>query len=87
MTLRSSNGVTFCVHSILMSLASSVFKDMLSVGAKSDEIIELADEAKHISLMLEYIYPTKTPTITSLAIFEQALRIAQKYDVKCMMAY
>ncbi|KAF8610595.1 hypothetical protein BDV93DRAFT_517694 [Ceratobasidium sp. AG-I] len=85
MTLRSSDGVTFGVHSILMGLASSVFKDMLSVGAKNDEIIELAEDSKLISLMLEFIYPTKTPMIASLAVFEQALQIAQKYDIKGML--
>lgn len=85
MTLRSSDGVTFCVHSVLMGLASSVFKDMLSVGAKSNEVVELAEDSKVVSLMLEFIYPIKTPTITSVVVFEQALQVAQKYDIKGMM--
>ncbi|KAF8610594.1 hypothetical protein BDV93DRAFT_517693 [Ceratobasidium sp. AG-I] len=65
-----------------MGLASSVFKDMLSIGAKSDEVVELAETSSLLSLMLQFIYSSKTPAITSLSVIELALRIAQKYDIK-----
>lgn len=84
-TLRSNDGTSFRAHSILMSLASSVFRDMFSVGVQGDGAIDLAEDAESISLMLEHIYPVKSPTLRSLDTFAKCLRIAQKYDVKGMM--
>ncbi|KAF8607161.1 hypothetical protein BDV93DRAFT_542171 [Ceratobasidium sp. AG-I] len=84
-TLRSSDGTSFRAHSILMSLASSVFHGMLSVGVQGDGLIDLAEDAESVSLMLEHIYPVKSPNLQSIGEYAKCLEIARKYDVKGMM--
>lgn len=78
-TLKSHDGHLFIVHSAILKALSSVFADMFTIGTKC-EIVELADDAESISLMLQFVYP---PTLLSVQTFEQlekTLRIAQKYD-------
>ena len=84
-TLRSNDGTSFRTHSLLMGLASSVFQDMLSVAVHGDGLIDLADDAESISLMLEHIYPVKAPNLQSIREYAKCLEIARKYDVKGMM--
>ncbi|KAB5596370.1 hypothetical protein CTheo_7 [Ceratobasidium theobromae] len=83
LTLRSSDSVEFRVHSIFMSVASSVFNDMLTVGSgsASDSTVQLNEDAETISLMLQNIYPITSPAITTFELLEKAIQAAQKYDL------
>ncbi|KAF8607132.1 hypothetical protein BDV93DRAFT_301918 [Ceratobasidium sp. AG-I] len=83
-TLRSNDGTSFRAHSLLMGLASSVFRDMLSVGVHGDGLIDLADDAESISLLLEHIYPVKAPKLQSIGAYAKCLEIARKYNVQGM---
>ncbi|KAG9119963.1 hypothetical protein FRC07_004759, partial [Ceratobasidium sp. 392] len=44
-SLKSSDGVVFLAHSVLLGMSSSVFSDMLSTASPSD-VIELGDDAE-----------------------------------------
>lgn len=68
-----------------MRIASSVFSDMFQVGTDSHRVIDLAEDAETISLMLEHVYPVKSPAIDSFDTLEKCLTVAQKYDIKGMM--
>ncbi|KAJ1309961.1 hypothetical protein OPQ81_006720 [Rhizoctonia solani] len=85
LTLRSSDGVEFKAHSLLLHIASSVFSDMFQVGTNNHRVVDLAEDSQTISLMLEHIYPVKTPAIDSFGKLEKCLTVAQKYDIKGMM--
>jgi hypothetical protein len=78
--VKSADGVLFSTHSILLSLASSVFSDMFSTATKHDTV-ELTDDAESISLMLAFIYPSSFVTVDSFQILEKSLEMARKYDV------
>jgi hypothetical protein len=84
-SLRSIDGPVFCVHSIILGLASSTFSDMFSVAIKSGETIDLGDDSESISLMLAFIYPSHlSPTVDTFELLEKCLAIAQKYNMQAM---
>lgn len=91
--LRSSDDVDFNVHSILLSLASPVFSDMLTVGtggsAGNDKknVITLGETAEMVALMLKLIYPLTPPTISSFEQLNQGLHVADKYQLKNMKSH
>ncbi|QRV86704.1 The BTB (BR-C, ttk and bab)/POZ (Pox virus and Zinc finger) domain [Ceratobasidium sp. AG-Ba] len=79
-TIKSKDGTIFTVHSVLLSLASSVFSGLFSVASKQDTI-QLADDGESIALMLAFTYPSSFVTIDSFQALEKSLEMAQKYDV------
>ncbi|KAL5637139.1 hypothetical protein ACGC1H_000953 [Rhizoctonia solani] len=83
--LRSKDGIEFQAHTVLLGLASSVFRDMFLVGTRREDAIDLAEDATTISIMLEFIYPNKqVPLVTSFDTLDSCLRISQKYDLQSM---
>ncbi|KAG8703034.1 hypothetical protein FRC09_004388 [Ceratobasidium sp. 395] len=81
--LRSKDERTFCVHSVILGLASSVFLDMFSIGRPSGEPIQLDDDSESISLLLAFIYPSSIwPTVRDIDTLEKCLMIGQKYNVE-----
>ncbi|KAG8684348.1 hypothetical protein FRC09_015443 [Ceratobasidium sp. 395] len=78
--LKSSDGTIFVVHSMFLSFSSKVFSDMLTTSTKSD-VIELAEDAEAISLMLAFLYPMVHPAIDSAPLLEKAMLMAHKYDI------
>jgi hypothetical protein len=85
LALRSFDGVVFHVHSVLLGLASTFFSDMLSIGTKSSDIIDVGDDSETLSLMLAFIYPSGVPTINTWELLEKSLQVAQKYQVGSMI--
>ncbi|KAG8705394.1 hypothetical protein FRC09_002980 [Ceratobasidium sp. 395] len=86
-TLCSTDGVKFCVHATVLSMASSVFRDMLAVGtAEKDQVVDLAEDGQTLSLMLDFIYPVhKTPSIVEHSTLHSCLEAARKYDLNAML--
>ncbi|KDN48046.1 hypothetical protein RSAG8_03062, partial [Rhizoctonia solani AG-8 WAC10335] len=81
--LRSKDGIEFQAHTVLLGLASSVFRDMFLVGTRREDAIDLAEDATTISIMLEFIYPNKqAPMVTSFDTLDSCLRMSQKYDLQ-----
>ncbi|KAL5637136.1 hypothetical protein ACGC1H_000950 [Rhizoctonia solani] len=79
-TLRSSDGVDFLVHSTYLKLASSVFADMISTGTKKDTVL-LTEDAVGVSYLLKFIYPNRLPLTIGPDALSICLAIVQKYDV------
>ncbi|KAB5593250.1 hypothetical protein CTheo_3332 [Ceratobasidium theobromae] len=83
--LQSKDGVEFQAHIMLLSMASSVFRDMFLVGTKHEAPIYLTEDAEAISTMLEFIYPNRqAPLVTNFDTLESCLRVSQKYDLQSM---
>ncbi|KAH7325323.1 hypothetical protein B0J17DRAFT_723092 [Rhizoctonia solani] len=80
LTLRSTDGIDFSVHSIILSLASPVFSDLLATENRS-EIVQFSEEAEVLALVLKFIYPKPTPMISSMDLFNDAMRVANKYQL------
>ncbi|KAG8715637.1 hypothetical protein FRC09_016455 [Ceratobasidium sp. 395] len=78
--LKSSNGVVFHAHSVLLAIASPVFAGMLSTATKKDTI-ELAEDAESVSLMLRFIYPPMFLDNLTLPLLRKSLHMGQKYDI------
>ncbi|OCB87698.1 hypothetical protein A7U60_g5224 [Sanghuangporus baumii] len=85
--LSSSDGVLFCVHSIILKLVSGVFKQMLEIprvaSENSDEPIPLSEDGKTIALLLDAVYPHYDGA-ESVRTFEEAwavTRATEKYDM------
>jgi hypothetical protein len=85
--LLTSDGVEFQVHTIILSMASSVFRDMFTVGtAAKDTVISLAESAQTVSLMLGYLYPIRRAnTIPDDNTLYSCLDVARKYDLEVML--
>jgi hypothetical protein len=92
--LRTSDGVDFRVYKLLLSLASSVFKDMFSLPAPSNgsndtvdgrPVVELTETSTTIHDLLMSCYPVAQtggpPTMTSISQVGNLLEAARKYDM------
>ncbi|KAG8690064.1 hypothetical protein FRC11_014086 [Ceratobasidium sp. 423] len=83
LTLRSADGVNFSVHSLFLSAASPVLSDLLKAG-NHNGIIRFSENAEVLALMLEFIYPRPTPIITSMNLMNDAVRVANMYQLDSM---
>ncbi|CAE7229446.1 unnamed protein product [Rhizoctonia solani] len=83
LTLRSTDGIEFNVHSILLSLASPVFSELLQMGGKN-QVIQFSENAEALALMLKFVYPTSTPVVPSMDVLNVGIRVAIKYQLNSM---
>jgi hypothetical protein len=81
--LRTIDGVDFRVHSLFLSVASPVFSNLLKSESRK-EVVCFSENAELTSLMLQFIYPRPTPTIASMKPPNDALRVANKYQLENM---
>ncbi|QRW14929.1 The BTB (BR-C, ttk and bab)/POZ (Pox virus and Zinc finger) domain [Ceratobasidium sp. AG-Ba] len=80
-TLKSTpEGIEFRVFRLFLMTASPVFQDILTSGS-GPPVMELAEDAETISVLLQYIYPRENPRIKDYALFEKVLEAARKYDL------
>jgi hypothetical protein len=86
--LRASGGREFHAHKLVLSLASSVFRDMFSVPQPQPTepsqlpIVDVNDPPGALEMFLRIIYPTRTPLINDLGTVAAVLRLADKYDAR-----
>ncbi|KAL5634372.1 hypothetical protein ACGC1H_002438 [Rhizoctonia solani] len=85
LVLKSIDGSSFSVHSVILSVASPVFADMFEIGTRGPgEVVELAETSEMLDLMLRFIYPKESPSISSFDMLERAMHIAEKYELEDM---
>ncbi|EUC64849.1 HMGL-like domain protein [Rhizoctonia solani AG-3 Rhs1AP] len=82
-TIRSKENVEFHVHATILSLASPVFKDLMSVGS-GERVVELTEDAQTIRLMLTYLYHQTTPQVDSFDLAVKGFEVARKYEIDAM---
>ncbi|CAE6404534.1 unnamed protein product [Rhizoctonia solani] len=85
LTVRPTDNVTICAHSTLLRLASSVLDAML-FNCTAADVLKLSENAVDLSIIFEFIYPTKNPTMASCEILDNCLKLAQKYDIQSVFA-
>jgi len=77
----------FHTHKAILSIASTLFKDMFSIpqppqSAEGDPtlpIIQISESAESFETFLRLIYPVEPPSITSLQAVDSLFRLAEKY--------
>ncbi|KAI1790309.1 hypothetical protein LXA43DRAFT_519572 [Ganoderma leucocontextum] len=82
-TLRTSDNVEFRVHRVILSLASSVFKDMFSMPQPltgENDSIPVAEDDETLDTLLRICYPTVHAKPASLVQIRKVLAAAMKYD-------
>ena len=79
----------FCVHRIILSIASPVFKNMFDVPQPSPSpveatipIINVDDTPEDLEVFLRVIYPVGLPAMSTLDAISHALVILDKYQVQ-----
>ncbi|KAJ6568730.1 hypothetical protein B0H19DRAFT_1133863 [Mycena capillaripes] len=88
--LSSSDGVTFRVHSLVLSLLSPVFETMFRLpqphGEASSEPISMAESALVLDRMLKFCYPGAQPVVESIHQLREILEISLvKYDIQSII--
>ncbi|KZV63259.1 hypothetical protein PENSPDRAFT_657446 [Peniophora sp. CONT] len=91
LVLRSSEGVEFSVHKIMLQLASPMFSTMLelpqpisSEPSSSRPIIEMSEDTETLRLLLRLCYPRSVcapPKLSQIKDIERAAHIARKFDI------
>lgn len=100
--IRSSDAIDFRVYKVILSKASSVFKDMFSLPTpppdlRSQEmqdeyqdnipIVPVMEDERAIEILLRFCYPLENPTLSTLEEIERTLELGRKYDVDILMKY
>jgi hypothetical protein len=89
--LRASGGTEFHAHKLVLSIASSVFRDMFSVpqppSTTSSQlpIADVNDPPEVFEMFLRFIYPIPNPPINDIETLASLLRLADKYDAKAVL--
>lgn len=89
--IQSSDKEQFQVHKFVLSLASTVFKDMFSLDNVNSTVTQTEDSAVPIvpvtesagtmNVILRYIYPADKPSFNTLEEIMNALKAADKYII------
>ena len=91
--LKSSDGVLFRTHKVILSLASPFFRDMFSLPqagtpldcAGSGPIIPFSESSETIDTLLRVVYPEEDPDLKLVHEIEGVVEAAIKYDMpKCI---
>jgi hypothetical protein len=86
--LRSSDGVQFRVHRIILATSSPFFKDMFSLpqeptmdGLEALSTVPFTENADTLDALLRAIYPVDEPDLKLVQDIEHVMETAIKYDV------
>ncbi|KAG8690063.1 hypothetical protein FRC11_014085 [Ceratobasidium sp. 423] len=85
LTIQSTDGINFSVHSLFLSVASPVFSGLLK-ATHQNEIVRFSERAELLALVLKFIYPLPSPIIPSIDLLNEAMRVANKYQLDSMKA-
>ncbi|EIW79748.1 hypothetical protein CONPUDRAFT_33035, partial [Coniophora puteana RWD-64-598 SS2] len=92
--LRTSDDVDFRVFKAVLSLASPVFKDMLSLpqptlasSPTETPVVPISETSTVLEPLLLICYPSMPPVLETLQGVRALLEIASKYDIACAVQY
>lgn len=86
--IRTSDGVDFCVHTPILSVASPVLSNILSTGMgiipdpDGRQVLRLPEKGRTIKLLLKFCYPVPRPQLRSLRQIGDVLNAATNYDIQ-----
>ncbi|KAF9653778.1 hypothetical protein BDM02DRAFT_3107773 [Thelephora ganbajun] len=86
--IRTSDGIDFCVHTPVISVASPVLNEILNtrMGIISDpdgrQVLRLPEKSDTIEPLLRLCYPVPRPPLRSLRQIRDVLNAATSYDIQ-----
>ncbi|KAM5536665.1 hypothetical protein V8D89_009760, partial [Ganoderma adspersum] len=85
-TLRTPDLVDFHVHSQILSQASPIFADMLSLPQPSSPsatrpLVDVSEDSKTLENLMRLCYPIAKPKVAELADLASLLEAAAKYEM------
>jgi len=89
--LRAPGGKEFHAHTIVLSLASTVFADMFSLPQRPPAepsrlpVVDIHDSPEAFEMFLQIIYPTPNPPINDIETLASILRLADKYNAGAVL--
>jgi len=80
----------FYVHKVILSIASTVFRDILSIPQQpcdnlkgfTIDVVQVVESADVLEIFLQLIYPIDPPVIEDLRLVGDLLDVADKYMAK-----
>ncbi|EJD00054.1 uncharacterized protein FOMMEDRAFT_148409 [Fomitiporia mediterranea MF3/22] len=89
LVLLSTDRQGFRVHTLIVKLASSMFKTMIEAGPEkaSHEPIQIQENGKIVKTLLDIIYPNKLDLSNDVSIdfLKEACMAAEKYDMPVVL--
>jgi hypothetical protein len=89
--LQSSDGVHFRVFKLILSFASPVIVDMLSIPSPlsqkphdEDQVAHLTEQSTALDVVLSHIYPVQLPNGDTLLYANILAEFARKYKVESL---
>ncbi|KAF8506210.1 hypothetical protein JB92DRAFT_2736596 [Gautieria morchelliformis] len=85
--LRTDDGTSFRVSSQILSEASPLFRDLLTLPQPAADkdvlpaVIQVAERSEVMHTLLRFIYPIKDPPVETLSLLGDVLGAALKYDM------
>lgn len=90
--IRSSDGIHFHVHKLLLSLFSSVFEGMFAIPNTAKQeyndnrpCVSVSDDGHRLGCLLSWCDPRCMRSITSLDDLRTTLEMADKYGMDCII--
>ncbi|KAJ7208271.1 hypothetical protein GGX14DRAFT_365547 [Mycena pura] len=87
--LRSSDGVDFYVHRVILSLVSPVFETMFGLpqpeSSPAIPVIDMQESSAALDLALRFFYPAAQPNVATLEKLQEVLEVVMKYDMQCVV--
>ena len=90
--LRTPNSKEFTTNKLVLSLASSVFKDMFSIPPPSSKkespqlpVVDVHNPPEALEIFLQIIYPVHNPPIKDLKTLASSLKLADKYGAIALL--
>ncbi|KAJ8518354.1 hypothetical protein ONZ45_g4573 [Pleurotus djamor] len=92
--LRSSDGIDFQVHKIILSIASPFFSDLFTLpqpqsldGQAPLPIVPFDEDSATLVILLHCCYPADDPTVTDAETLNKVLKAADKYQIDRALNY
>lgn len=83
--LRTSDGVHFAVHMVVLGLTSDFFDGMAKVpqpgGTGERSVVDVQENSETLDALLRYMYPCDDPVLDDIMRVGEVLRAAVKYQV------
>ncbi|KAL6302620.1 hypothetical protein BKA93DRAFT_736544 [Sparassis latifolia] len=86
--MRSSDGVHFHVHRLILTLASTVFAHRLKQRPQADDIspqgmrmLAVTEDSRTVAKLLQLCYPMQEPDVEDLDTAHALLAAAKKYEI------
>ncbi|OJT07421.1 hypothetical protein TRAPUB_1741 [Trametes pubescens] len=84
--LRSSDGVEFRLHEVILEMASPIFCDMFTLPQEASQgdraqVVDVSETARTLEDLLSFCYPMERSEFLQLSRLRAVLHAAMKYDM------